>query len=152
MKYINKLFVIVLFTVISIEKADAMTKMYLFSEVKGVVLKQGIPVEGAVVEQEFRWAWKDEVGRGQTKTDIAGKFSFPVVMRSSFLGSLLPHEPMVKQTILIKYEGQVYKAWMFDKGDYRENGELNGKAISLYCDLTAPLSHKDNIYGICQLR
>ncbi len=129
-----------------------MSKMYLFSEVKGIVVNKGVPIEGAIVEQEFRWAWKDEVGMEQTKTDAEGKFSFPAVVRSSFFGSLLPHEPMVTQTILIKFDGNVYKAWMFDKGDYKENGELNGKAISLYCELEEPLSHKDNVYGICQLR
>lgn len=76
MKYINKLFVIVLLAVISIGKADAMTKTYLFSEVKGVVLKQGILVEVAVAEQEFRWVWKDEVGRGQAKLMWQGKLVF----------------------------------------------------------------------------
>lgn len=151
MTYQNKI-VIALLLLITTGETYAMSKMCLFSEVKGVVVKQGLAVEGAVVEQEFRWAWNDEVGLVQTKTDAEGKFSFPAVIRSSFLGSLLPHEPMITQTILIKHEGNVYKAWMFDKGNYKENGELNGKAISLYCDLEAPLSHKENVYGICQLR
>lgn len=149
MKY--KIFAIVLLLMTTGE-AYAMSKMYLFSEVKGVVVKKGIPVKDAIVEQEFRWAWKDETGSAQTKTDENGKFSFPAVVRSSFFGSLLPHEPMITQTILIRHEGNVYKAWMFDKGNYKENGELNGKVISLYCELEEPLSHKGEVYGICQLR
>lgn len=150
MKFKIKLFIILLLTMVF--EADAMAQMFLFSEVKGVVLKQGVPVEGAVVEQEYRWAWKDEVGHQQTKTDADGKFGFPAVIRSSFFGSLLPHEPVVTQTISIKHDGNVFKAWMLDKGNYKENGELNGRAISLYCELDEPLSHKGDVYGICQLR
>jgi hypothetical protein len=150
-KIITIIIIIIILLTITGE-SHAMSKMYLFSEVKGVVVQKGVPVEGAVVEQEFRWAWKDEVGLVQTKTATDGKFSFPAVVRSSFLGSLLPHEPMIRQTILIRYAGNEYKAWMFDKGSYKENSELQGKAISLYCDLEEPLSHKGEVYGICQLR
>jgi len=129
-----------------------MGKMYLFSEITGVVVKSSAPVQDATVEQEYRWAWKDETGKEQVKTDSQGNFSFPAIVRNSFFGSLLPHEPMIRQTLLIKHEGQVYKAWMFDKGNYDQNGELKGKPISLYCDLDEPLSHKGDVYGICQLR
>lgn len=132
--------------------SNAMADMYLFSEVDGLVVKGGVPVTGAAVEQEYRWAWKDEVGTKQVKTDAEGKFRFPAVVKSSFFGSFLPHEPMVRQTILIKHDGNVYKAWMFDKGNYQNNGELKGKPISLYCDLDDDLSHKGEAYGICQLR
>jgi hypothetical protein len=143
---------IVILLILATGEAFAMGKMCLFSEVKGVVVMNGIPVSNAIVEQEFRWVWKDEVGNVQVKTDAAGKFSFPAAIRSSFFGSLLPHEPMIRQTILIKHEGKEYKAWMFDKGNYKENGELQGKPISLYCELNDPLSHKGEVYGICQLR
>jgi hypothetical protein len=115
-------------------------------------IDQYFPMSGAVVEQDFRWAWKGEEGRAQVKTDSDGKFSFPAINRKSFFGSLLPHEPMIRQTILIRHEGKEYKAWMFDKGNYKKNGELQGKPISLYCELEAPLSHKGEVYGICQLR
>ena len=141
---------LVLFSFVGV--CNAMADMYLFSEVNGVVVKGGTPVSGAIVEQEYRWAWKDEAGTKQTKTDAAGIFQFPAVVKSSFFGSLLPHEPMVRQTLLIKHDGNVYKAWMFDKGNYKNNGELGGKPISLHCDLDDPLSHKGEVYGICQLR
>jgi hypothetical protein len=151
MKHKHKI-LIILVLLITKGETYAMSDMYLFSEVKGVVIKNGIPVEGAVVEQEFRWGWKEEVGLVQTKTDSEGKFGFPAVIRNSFFGSLLPHEPMVTQTIIIKCAGNAYKAWMFDKGDYKDRSELNGKAISLYCELEEPLSHKGGVYGICQFR
>lgn len=132
--------------------ANAMGKMYLFSNVRGLVQYKGQPVPGAIVQQEFRWAWKGEVGREEVKTDAKGEFSFPVITRTSFFGSLLPHEPMIQQTILIKHGGQTYKAWMFDKGDYASDSELNGKPIFLFCDLDSQPSHKGSVYGICELR
>ncbi len=131
--------------------SHAMGKMYLFSEVRGTVTQKGQPVQGAKVEREFRWAWKDETGRDAVVTDAKGQFAFPTVSRSSLLGSLLPHEPMVQQTILIKHQDQTYKAWMFDRGNYKDRGELNGKPIVLKCDLDAPLSHKGAVYGICEI-
>lgn len=129
----------------------AMGTMCLFSEVRGVVLQHGKPVQGATIEQEFQWAWKSEEGRKAVVTDGEGKFYFPAITRSSFFGSLLPHEPMIRQTILIKYAGKTHKAWMFDKGNYDENGELKGKPIALRCELDAEPSHKGEVYGICEL-
>ena len=90
-------------------------------------------------------------GSDAAVTDAKGQFSFPSVVRSSFLGSFLPHEPMVQQTILIQHQGQTYKAWMYDRGSYQDLGELKGKPIVLKCDLDAPLSHKSGIYGICEI-
>lgn len=122
-----------------------MQKMFLFSEVKGTVIRNGRPVVGAIVEQEFSWAWTGQVGHTETKTDINGNFSFPVITRYSFFGALLPHEKSIRQTIKIKHDNILYQAWMFDKEDYLENGELK-KPISLLCDLDAPLTHT----GLCQ--
>lgn len=144
--------VIILLMLLVTGETYAMSDLYLFSAVKGVVVKNGVAVKGALVEQEYRWAWKDEVGVASATTDAGGQFSFPAVVRRSLLGSFLPHEPWITQTILIKHEGVTYKAWMFDKGDYKDKGELQGKPIDLYCDLDAPLGHKGTVYGICQLR
>jgi len=128
-----------------------MGSMVLFSSIRGRVLLEGKPVAGATVEREFRWAWKEETGTDATTTDQNGAFSFPAIVRSSFFGSLLPHEPVVRQTILIKHAGKTYKAWMFDKGNYRENGELNGRPIVLGCRLEAEPSKHGEVYGICEL-
>jgi len=134
------------------EGVFAMGQMYLFSAVDGVVTRQGKPLPGCRVERSFFWHWKDERGSESAVTDASGRFAFAEIVRSSLLGSLLPHEPMVEQTILIRHDGQTYKAWMFDKRNYDKNGELQGRSISLLCDLDAPLNHKGDVYGICELR
>ena len=129
-----------------------MGKMVLFSAVRGTVLLQGQAVAGAVVEREFEWAWKSESGRDSTRTDGNGQFSLPAITRSSFLGSLLPHEPVVRQVISIDHGGKRYKAWATFKRDYDDNGELDGKPIVMTCRLEAEPQRRGEIFGICELQ
>lgn len=128
-----------------------MAKMVLFSAVSGTVLSGGQPVAGAIVEREYRWAWKPETGTDRTETNARGEFSLPAIARSSQMGSLLPHEPNVRQTILIKHNGQTYKAWMFDKGNYKSEGEI-GRPIIMICRIDSEPSHRGDVFGICDLQ
>lgn len=148
----SKLGWILLFFIYFIGESQAMAQMYLFSEVHGVVTHQGKPVVGAIVEQHYVWHWKNERGQTQVNTDAEGKFRFPAIVKSSLMASVLPHEKIIEQTILIKHEGNTYKAWVFDKSNYNQNGELKGKPIVIECELQNPLTHKGDIYGICELR
>lgn len=132
-----------------------MGKMYLFSAVRGTVVQKGKPVEGAVVEREYFWHLKDQQVVEEVKTNAKGEFEFPEATGSSFLGSFLPHEPNVRQTIQIKLGGQTYMAWAYYKSNYDRFSELGGKPISLVCDLDAKPSHKgpnNKVYGICELQ
>jgi hypothetical protein len=58
---------------------------------------------------------------------------------------------MVRQTILIKHAGQTHKAWMFDKANYDDNGELQGKPIRLTCRLESHPTRRGDVFGICEL-
>lgn len=127
-----------------------MGNLCLFSAVTGVVLDHGRPVEGARLERSYEWRWKPESGRDETRTDADGRFRLPAITRGSLLGSLLPHEPFVRQTLLIHHAGRTYQAWMFNKGEYAENGELGGRPISLVCRLEASPEHHGEVYGICE--
>ena len=131
------------------ERANAMGKMCLFSAVKGVVLDHGVPVEGAILERTYQWAWKDQSGGDKAVTGAAGEFAFPAMWGQSLLGSILPHEPVVDETILIHHGDKTYKAWMFTRGNYREDGEL-GRPIVLVCRLEAEVTHHGRVYGICE--
>ena len=132
-------------------QGTAMAKMVMFSAVSGKVLQDGKPVAGAVVEREFRWSWKSETGSDSTQTDASGAFRLPVIERSSLMGSVMPHEPLVRQTILIKHGGKTHKAWMFDKGNYKLDGEL-GKPIVMTCRLEKEPTHTGDVFGICELQ
>lgn len=128
---------------------DAMAKLTLFSAVQGRVLEAGRPVEGATVEREYRWSWKDQVAKDSVLTDARGEFRFGAVEAGSFLGSLLPHNINVRQIILIHHAGKTHKAWVHDKVNYRPEGEL-GRPISLTCRLESEPTRRGNVFGICE--
>ncbi|WLI87391.1 hypothetical protein Q4S45_11590 [Massilia sp. R2A-15] len=126
-----------------------MAKFVIFSEVSGQVLHYGKPVSGAVLERTFDWHREQAIDHATT--DAEGKFSLPKIERGSFLSSLLPSEPFTEQIIMIRYQGNAYKAWYFVKRNYRENGELEGRPIRMTCRLeSAPETH-GGVFGICEL-
>ncbi len=126
----------------------------MFSEVQGVVLKDGKPVAGAKVVREYTWAWNDASQKDEIITGTDGKFQFTLTNRLSLLTSIFPHEPVIHQKITITSESKEYLAWRFSKHDYDENGELNGKKIAIACDLGNKKGFhiNDDIYGICVLK
>lgn len=128
-----------------------MAKLVIFSAVDGRVLLDGQPVAGAVVERKFKWGWKDETGTDRATTGSDGTFSLPAIERSSLLGSLLPHEVVIDQTLVIAFAGKTYKAWALFKRDYDNNSELGGKPLKLTCRLDKPPARRGNLFGICEL-
>ncbi|MBI3230010.1 MAG: hypothetical protein HYZ45_07515 [Burkholderiales bacterium] len=134
--------------------ANAMASKVMFSEVQGVVLKNGAPVAGAKIKREYTWAWDNKKVTEDAVSDAAGKFAFSQASKSSFMSGLMPHEPVISQLITISFEGKEYIAWDFRKHNYDNNGELKGKPIKISCELTRkPASSyiNDDIYGICSL-
>ena len=97
----------------------------------------GKPAQGAVLKRDFFWHWKSENGSDRTTTNAAGEFAFPAIERSSFMGGLMPHEPVVEQTMTVEYAGKSYKAWGFFKHTYDNNGENGGRPIDVTCRLEA---------------
>lgn len=128
----------------------AMGNKVIFSAVQGTVLKQGSPVAGAVVERQFEW--NEEKGSDRATSAADGSFSMPAIERkSSFLDRLLPSEAMVKQTILITYEGKTHKAWYLFKRNYEDMGELAGRPIRMTCRLEREPEKHGDVFGICEL-
>ena len=130
-----------------------MAAMVIFSAVDGAITNNGVPVAGARVEREFLWSMKRETGTDSTVTDTRGHFSLPVITRRSLM-AVFPHEPMVRQSIVIHFGDASYKAWMYFKRNYDDNGEL-GRPIRLSCRLETepakrPASY-DSVFGVCDL-
>jgi hypothetical protein len=143
----------------------SMLKLCLFSPVKGVVVHQGQPVVGAVIERACEWEWKNvEPNNDQTVTDEKGEFSLPGIYSWMGLVQLIPHQPVIHQHIIIKYDGKDYDAWHYTKMEYGEYKELEmeeslgdspglgGKPIDLFCDLSAELKNRGGYGGIGELR
>ncbi len=127
--------------------------LYLFSEVNGIVLLDGKPVQGVEVTQEYNWHWKDEKASKVATTDAQGRFHFPVVTGKSMTAAL-PHQPVIEQTLRLSFQGKQYKGWLHGKDNYDDRGELNGKPLNLVCDLSdEPVGHPEiRSFGICVLQ
>ncbi len=123
----------------------------MFSEVQGMVLKDGKPVAGAKVVRSYKWAWNDAKQKDEVITDASGKFRFKIAKRMSLITSIFPHEPVVNQEIIIHYGNKQYKAWFFFKRDYEENSELNGKPINIKCEISTEEGYHlgNKVWGIC---
>jgi hypothetical protein len=145
-------------------EVEAMGEVVLFSALNGKLLDKGKPVAGATLERETKWRWGKETIKDATTTATDGAFSFPAVKRKMLLGSLLPHEAVIEQTISVSYGGKSYMLWATDKRDYENNGELSyvergktgiktaadpKKPMSVTCRLDGEPHHNGNVFGLC---
>ena len=127
-------------------------RLVLFSEVNGVVLREGKPVAGAELIQRVVWSDDpDEIAPQHTTTDGTGAFRFPPIERSAGLRRMVPAQPMMLQTITIRFEGREYLAWRYGKDSYDNRSELDGRALNLVCELTRAPEHEGKHYGICKV-
>lgn len=136
-------------------------RVYIFSEVDGVVLMNGKPVSGAKV---IRTAdYKDKIHSNTVVTDEQGRFHFDDI----YTYSMRLSETAILQRIMIHYEGEEYLAWKLLKRNDNRYGELNDpetldkpiKKLNLKCELTDNQDNKQvvhfelgqkTIYGLCQ--
>lgn len=133
--------------------AYAMGGKIMFSSVKGQIVQNGKPVAGAKVVRQYVWQWNGKKVIEETTSDGSGNFSFKQASQSSLLTSIVPHEPVITQLILIHFADKKYEAWSFSKRNYDDMGELR-RPIEIICDLdTKPDNYfKDAefVYGICK--
>jgi len=151
---VANLFVLTVLVVWGLSEGRAMgvfDRLVLFSEVHGTVLKEGKPVAGAELVQKV--VWSDDAAQNPTQhtvTDKDGAFTFPAIERKAGLLRLIPAQPTIQQTILIRYEGVEYVAWLHGKSSYNENTELEGRPFRLVCELTHQPDYEGKHYGICK--
>lgn len=127
------------------------SRLVLFSEVHGTVLKKGKPVAGAELFQKVVWSDDEDKNRMQhAVTDSNGAFGFPSIETDAGLLRLIPAQPTIQQTIVIRYQGVEYVAWLHGKGSYDANTELDGRPLHLLCELTRLPDYEGKHYGICK--
>lgn len=147
--------IVVLVWLSGLSEAHAMgvfDPLVLFSEVHGTVLNNGRPVEGAELVQKVVWSDNDKENPAQhALSDRSGAFRFPPIERSAGLLRLIPAQPIMLQSITIRYQGVEYEAWKHSKGSYDPNTELDGKPIWLVCELTQKPDYEGKHYGICRV-
>lgn len=125
------------------------TSLVLFSPVSGVVLKDGAPVEEAEIRQELR-LFDEKLPVQRALSDSSGRFHFAIVERRAGLSRIVPHEPVITQTIIITYAGKEYEAWIHTKNSYELNSELDGHPLRLQCELSREPDFEGKHYGICK--
>jgi hypothetical protein len=116
-------------------------ELHLFSAVSGIVTDHGRPVAGAEIERWYRWHWRNRSAFDRTRTDSAGHFRFPEIAVLSFLAGVIPHQPLVEQTITIRHGGREYLAWEHARNSYQPTDELGGLALDFNCDLGHDLAN-----------
>lgn len=123
----------------------------MFSAVTGRVVQGGKPVAGAKVLRQYVWQWDNKKLAEETISDEAGKFSFKQASQSSWLTAIIPHEPVINQTIHIFWGGKKYVAWRHTKHNYDSEGELQA-AINIVCELEVEPEFyiSQNVFGICK--
>ena len=156
---LKKLVILLMFTVSIniITQSEVMpmsfnTKQIFFSEVHGVVLDHGKPVNGAVIERSYKSNWRGDQSVDRTKSDVNGKFYMSSISRFSLLAALLPHQPAISQKILITVNNKIFEAWVLFKTNYDNNGELEGKSIDVICDLANEPDYQNRFFGIARIR
>jgi len=136
-------------------------KIYVFSDVNGTVLLEGKPVQGAEIIRTADHE-EDKVYTDSTTTDANGHFSLPPIstysLRPIMLGTI------IRQEIIIRYDGKEYLAWKTIKMNNHIYGELNDAGIEnpvkfhLKCELTEnqekyeviKLRHRNSrVTGLC---
>lgn len=152
-------FLLIFFFLPAYSEVNAMSNMYIFSEVKGTVLSHGKPIAGAIIERSYKLDGKSKSMLDSTRTSTEGDFLLPAIFNHSLLRAFLPHGALIDQSIIIKHDGKTYQAWLKIKSNYRENGEIEnaqliGRPISLLCRLESEfkVNSKEEFSGLCELR
>ncbi|WP_102794751.1 DUF6795 domain-containing protein [Bowmanella denitrificans] len=125
----------------------------MFTEVEGVVLLNGKPVEGAEVTSSYDWSVKDEKKSKTVITDSHGTFHFKEWKSQSVLSLVFPIQPVISQKITINYSGQEYTAWRNIKSTYGTGDEVGKSPIRIECELNSEFKEQESngFYGICKL-
>lgn len=114
-----------------------------------IVDGQGQPVAGIRIERHWVWGWNDKEGNDSAVTDDAGRFQLPLVEGSSFLGSVMPHEPDVRQRIVAHGPNGEVEIWYASKKSYELNSELDGRPVKVVCRIDKEPSDDGLYWGTC---
>lgn len=121
-------------------------RIYIFSEVNGVVLLDGKPVKGAKIIRTTDY--KDSIHSDTTVADEQGRFHFD----DHYEYSMRLHETAILQKIIIEHDDKEYLAWKLLKRNDHRFGELNDasstnplKPLTLTCELTGDVNNEQTV-------
>ena len=106
-------------------------KVCTFSNISGVITKDGKPVKNALVKRTVVYGSEYE---DETYTDGSGRFAMPALFTRS-ISKYLPQEFIVNQKIAVFIDGKEYEIWEGVKRYPQENAEARGVPIVVQCEL-----------------
>jgi hypothetical protein len=126
-------------------------ELVLFSDVEGVVMKEGVPVAGAEIVQEITYQEPGKIPARTVQTGADGRFTLARVTTSAGLSRIIPGQPSILQRLMIRYNGVEYEGWRHNKNSYEINSELDGRSLRLVCELANTPDFEGKHYGICRV-
>ena len=127
------------------------SELVLFSDVEGVVLNGGVPVEGVEIVQEITYQEPGKIPPRTVTTGARGHFALTRVNTGSGLSRILPGQPSILQRLVIRHNGVEYEGWRHNKNSYEINSELGGRPLRLVCELANAPDFEGKHYGICKV-
>ncbi len=126
----------------------------LTTDVTGVVLLNGQPVDGAVIQFHADSGWYGKWKARAVATDDHGRFTVPQWRNTRVL--VLVHQPVIHQQLIIEHAGQEYDGWRYTRMTYTDRSD-RPTGIFLTCELTSEVStHRLSDFragsGICTPR
>ena len=123
-------------------------KACLYSEVSGVVTLHGKPAAGAEIIRKAWWP-DEKLHTDNTTTDAQGQFHFAPMFVFSLIHQHIALEPVIEQTMLIRFQGKEYPAWHGHKRDFDiKNGFEDGRLRLLMCELNNEPTIKGEKFGL----
>ncbi len=113
--------VFVIFSAGAVMVFNNIFKIYIFSEMQGVVLNQGKPVEGAVLNREAVFT-DAKTFQDSTITDAEGRFHFKPITQWSLRPMMF--DTNVNQKVTVTYANNEYLGWETTKRNEHAKGEL----------------------------
>lgn len=114
-----------------------------------LVTEDGKPAAGVRIERHWTWGWNDKQGTDSTATDDQGAFELPIVEGTSFWGSMMPHEPDIKQRIVAHGPNGEVEIWYASKKTYELNSEMEGRPVKVICRIDKEPSSDGLYWGTC---
>lgn len=126
-------------TIFFVDEAYAMFRNNVFSSpFDGVVLNNGLPVDGAVVSRKILGDGLPDTGISESVTTGSnGRFYLPSVERKSFLRpGFLGAVPKVLVEVNVEVNQESYLIFFASKKNFMLGGEGFGEVIKITCDIS----------------
>lgn len=119
-------------------EAFVFRKIVYCSPIEGFIHWQGKPLGNLKVTRLLRsGGFENDEYQDEVQTDSEGRFQFQIVAERRFLRpDLLSANPVVSQSVKVRFQGADYLIWYFRKPNYELGSESRDGVLRIDCDLS----------------